>query len=218
MPGPLPVSRTMRILVTGARGKLGAATPDEAAKAMPGFMWVTPDEVAIASALHEVMHLVSTNLDEKRPLPEGWPVDGEPADVGSQAVDGRVVELPVSRDEDATGHALTHLQLVTDRNLRGESIGTDQHEGALWAGAEQLVDGPAAAHVLLPPGLVAHRPFVAPLLQLLRRAIAVVGVALRDERGGHRPVPGRAGGGADGTAGGPGDPRHDRALVRRQRS
>jgi len=40
---------------------------------------VTPDEVAIASALHEVMHLVSTNLDEPRELPEGWPVDGEPS-------------------------------------------------------------------------------------------------------------------------------------------
>ncbi len=38
---------------------------------------VTPDEVAIASALHEVMHLVSTNLDEIRELPEGWPVDAE---------------------------------------------------------------------------------------------------------------------------------------------
>ncbi|HEY4606095.1 MAG TPA: hypothetical protein VIH55_00485, partial [Acidimicrobiia bacterium] len=38
---------------------------------------VTPDEVAIASALHEVMHLVSTNLDETRELPEGWPVEGE---------------------------------------------------------------------------------------------------------------------------------------------
>jgi hypothetical protein len=36
---------------------------------------VTPDEVALASALHEVMHLVSTNLDEVRPLPEDWPVD-----------------------------------------------------------------------------------------------------------------------------------------------
>lgn len=35
---------------------------------------VTPDEVALASALHEVMHLVSTNLDEKRPLPEDWPI------------------------------------------------------------------------------------------------------------------------------------------------
>lgn len=36
---------------------------------------VTPDEVALASALHEVMHLVSTNLDEVRPVPEDWPVD-----------------------------------------------------------------------------------------------------------------------------------------------
>jgi hypothetical protein len=35
---------------------------------------VTPDEVALASALHEVLHLVSTNLDQTRPLPEGWPV------------------------------------------------------------------------------------------------------------------------------------------------
>lgn len=34
---------------------------------------VTPDEVALASALHEVMHLVSTNLDETRPLPDDWP-------------------------------------------------------------------------------------------------------------------------------------------------
>ena len=40
---------------------------------------VTPDEVALASALHEVMHLVTTNLDEKRELPEGWPVEGEVA-------------------------------------------------------------------------------------------------------------------------------------------
>lgn len=38
---------------------------------------VTPDEVALASALHEVMHLVSTNLDEVRALPEDWPVDAK---------------------------------------------------------------------------------------------------------------------------------------------
>ncbi|MGH3650061.1 MAG: hypothetical protein ACRDU9_05070 [Acidimicrobiia bacterium] len=38
---------------------------------------VTPDEVALASALHEVLHLVSTNLDEVRELPDDWPVEGE---------------------------------------------------------------------------------------------------------------------------------------------
>lgn len=37
---------------------------------------VTPDEVALASALHEVLHLVSTNLDDKRALPDDWPVEG----------------------------------------------------------------------------------------------------------------------------------------------
>ena len=41
---------------------------------------VTPDEVALASALHEVMHLVSTNLDETRELPDDWPVEGTVAE------------------------------------------------------------------------------------------------------------------------------------------
>ena len=33
---------------------------------------VTPSEVALASALHEVVHLVATNLDERRALPPEW--------------------------------------------------------------------------------------------------------------------------------------------------
>ncbi|MCI0543112.1 MAG: hypothetical protein L0Z49_01550 [Actinobacteria bacterium] len=41
---------------------------------------VTPDEVALASALHEVIHLVSTNLDEVRALPDDWPIAGEPTE------------------------------------------------------------------------------------------------------------------------------------------
>lgn len=41
---------------------------------------VTPDEVALASALHEVMHLVSTNLDEVRDLPDDWPIEGDVAE------------------------------------------------------------------------------------------------------------------------------------------
>ncbi|HEU4319049.1 MAG TPA: hypothetical protein VFS66_03105 [Acidimicrobiia bacterium] len=38
---------------------------------------VTPDEVALASALHEVLHLVSTNLEESRELPPDWPIEGQ---------------------------------------------------------------------------------------------------------------------------------------------
>ena len=40
---------------------------------------VTPEETALASALHEVVHLVSTNFEERRPLPPAWlPSDAEP--------------------------------------------------------------------------------------------------------------------------------------------
>lgn len=34
---------------------------------------VTPDEVALASALHEVVHLVATDFDERRSVPDDWP-------------------------------------------------------------------------------------------------------------------------------------------------
>ena len=33
---------------------------------------VTPEETALASALHEVIHLVSTDFDQRRPLPGDW--------------------------------------------------------------------------------------------------------------------------------------------------
>lgn len=37
---------------------------------------VTPEETALASALHEVVHLVSTDLEERRPLPVEWLPEG----------------------------------------------------------------------------------------------------------------------------------------------
>jgi hypothetical protein len=43
---------------------------------------VTPDEVALASALHEVVHLVSTDLDEPRELPDHWFGEGREAPDG----------------------------------------------------------------------------------------------------------------------------------------
>ena len=33
---------------------------------------VTPSEVALTSALHEVIHLIATDLDEQRPIPKEW--------------------------------------------------------------------------------------------------------------------------------------------------
>lgn len=36
---------------------------------------VTPSEVALASALHEVVHMVATDFDEERPIPQEWMPD-----------------------------------------------------------------------------------------------------------------------------------------------
>ncbi len=41
---------------------------------------VTPAEVALASALHEVVHLVASDFDERRPTPPGWPGAPDNAD------------------------------------------------------------------------------------------------------------------------------------------
>ncbi len=35
---------------------------------------VTPEEVAVASALHEVVHLVSSRFEDERPIPSHWPL------------------------------------------------------------------------------------------------------------------------------------------------
>jgi len=44
---------------------------------------VTPQEVALASALHEVVHLIATDLTEKRSIPESWGLDAgeDPVDL-----------------------------------------------------------------------------------------------------------------------------------------
>lgn len=39
---------------------------------------VTPDEVALASALHEVIHLVGTDFEERRVIPDSWPAPAHP--------------------------------------------------------------------------------------------------------------------------------------------
>ena len=40
---------------------------------------VTPEETALASALHEAVHLVSSDFDQRRPVSPGWPSDPAPA-------------------------------------------------------------------------------------------------------------------------------------------
>lgn len=56
---------------------------------------VTPTEVALASALHEVVHLLATNFDEKRPLPRSWMPETFPTQKGEP------IETPLSLFPDA---------------------------------------------------------------------------------------------------------------------
>jgi hypothetical protein len=82
---------------------------------------VTPDEVAIASALHEVMHLVSTNLDEARELPEGWPVEGEVAP-------GTEVDLLTALDR--TNKPVAEVLFFSLEDARQEVQGLSAYPGA----------------------------------------------------------------------------------------
>ncbi len=73
---------------------------------------VTPAEVALASALHETVHMVVTDLDEERPLPEEWfpdsdePVPEEPVALlealgraGGQAAEALFLSIEDARQE-----------------------------------------------------------------------------------------------------------------------
>ena len=81
---------------------------------------VTPPEVAIASALHEVVHLVSTDLDEKRPIPDDWPVKGERAEGDVDLLDALT----------ATGGATAESLFFTLEDGRQELQGMAAYPGA----------------------------------------------------------------------------------------
>lgn len=82
---------------------------------------VTPDEVALASALHEVLHLVSTNLDETRPLPEGWPVEERP---------DAETEMDLLTALERTGRPLAEVLFFSLEDARQEVQGLVSYPGA----------------------------------------------------------------------------------------
>ena len=82
---------------------------------------VTPDEVALASSLHEVMHLVSTNLDEVRQLPEGWPIEGEVAEG---------VELDLLTALERTEKPVAEVLFFSLEDARQEVQGLQSYAGA----------------------------------------------------------------------------------------
>jgi len=82
---------------------------------------VTPDEVALASALHEVTHLVSTNLDDRRARPDGWPAVDE-------TVDGAEVDLLTALER--TGKPVAEVLFFSLEDARQEAQGLAAYPGA----------------------------------------------------------------------------------------
>lgn len=62
---------------------------------------VTPTEVALASALHEAVHLVATDFEERRPIPPSWlPERPAPKPAAEERPIGSPVDLFAAEEED----------------------------------------------------------------------------------------------------------------------
>lgn len=84
---------------------------------------VTPAEVALASALHEVVHLISTDLEEARVIPKHWPIGS-----GSDIPTDTPVDL-LSAIE-AVGGPLVEAMFFTLEDARQERTSLDVYPGA----------------------------------------------------------------------------------------
>ncbi len=109
---------------------------------------VTPEEVAVASALHEVVHLISSRFDEKRPVPLHWShLLGEEASRPTPPPE-RPVDVLSALEE--TGGELAALLFFALEDARQEQRGLVNYPGArsilndlYQAAAPSLVSQPA---------------------------------------------------------------------------
>ena len=83
---------------------------------------VTPSEVALASALHEVVHMVATDFDEPRPIPQEWLPD----------LDEPVPEDPVPLLDalDRAGGPAAEAMFLSIEDARQEAQNLDVYPGA----------------------------------------------------------------------------------------
>ena len=84
---------------------------------------VTAGETALASALHEVIHLVSSDFDQRRPLPSHWLQDDQPA-----PKDGEKLALLEALDRSGGPPAEALFFAIED--ARQERQGLDAYPGA----------------------------------------------------------------------------------------
>ncbi len=84
---------------------------------------VTAEETALASALHEVIHLVSSDFDERRPLPDHWLGEDQPG-----PKDGE--EFTLLEALDRTGGPPAEALFFAIEDARQERQGLEAYPGA----------------------------------------------------------------------------------------
>jgi hypothetical protein len=174
----------------GLRVRLGSRTSAEPGEIVmdPGVFQaayarrapVTPAEVALASALHEAIHLVTTDFDEMRPVPPEWlPDDGEPPP-----------ETPVALLEalDHAGGPAAEAMFLAIEDARQEIQHLTAYPGARSVLADLYrASVPSAMEAARPMGQFALACFLAvgdyqTVKDLQRRSEPVVAAALEDAR------------------------------------
>ncbi len=109
---------------------------------------VTPSEVALASALHEVVHLAVTDFEEKRPIPQEWLPERDQADNEDQDLDKPVALLDaLSRAGGAPAEAL----FLALEDARQETAHLSAYPGARSVLADMYVAAVPDALAISPP-------------------------------------------------------------------
>jgi hypothetical protein len=142
---------------------------------------VTPQEVALASALHEVVHMVATDFEEQRPLPTEWFPDA----------DGPLPDQPVPLFDalDRAGGPAAEAMFLAVEDARQEAQSLGIYPGARSVLTDLYISAlPAAAGRARPMGQFALACFLAiaghqDVQDLQRRSDPSVAAALEDATG-----------------------------------
>jgi hypothetical protein len=112
---------------------------------------VTPTEVALTSALHEAVHLIATNFEEKRPLPASWLAHRRPAGAGAGSKKETPIATPLDlfSDEFADDVAEELIKIAAEEAEQLEAAEVAQGEGVAMSLLDALREaGGEAAEAL----------------------------------------------------------------------